>query len=130
MKAHPAFSSQAVEDVFDRTPKPIRNGMHRLRDLIYAEANSPVSETLKWGQPSFAVQGGSPLRIAPTKDGGFALYTICQTSLIPDFAETFPGMDKIEGTRAILFEDEDQIDPGRHSLLIRHALTYHKKRST
>ena len=127
-----AFTSPAVEQVFASAPTPIREGMHKLRDLIYEEASSvesglSVSESLKWGQPSFVVQGGSPLRIAPRKDGGFALYAICQTSLIGDFAETFPGMDKIEGTRAVWFDGPSEIDPARHGLLIRHALTYHRK---
>jgi len=132
MSTRPAFTSKAVENVFDAAAKPVRDGMHRLRDLIFEEAQSidadlTVSETLKWGQPSFTVQGGTPLRIAPRKNGGFALYAICQTSLIGDYAETFPGLDKIEGTRAVLFDKPNEIDSARIGLLIRHALTYHRK---
>jgi hypothetical protein len=132
MSTHPPFASPAVEDVFKSAPRQVQTGMHRLRDLIFEVAHDidsdlTVSETRKWGQPSFVVQGGSPLRVAPRKDGGFALYAICQTSLIGDFAETFPNMDKIEGTRAVLFDDTDDIDDVRHGLLIRHALTYHRK---
>lgn len=132
MSMHPPFTSPAVKDVFNSAPSQVQTGMHRLRDLIFEVAQDidrglTVSETLKWGQPSFVVQGGSPLRIAARKEGGFALYAICQTSLIGDFAETFPNMDKIEGTRAVLFDNIDEIDDARHGLLIRHALTYHRK---
>jgi hypothetical protein len=37
----------------------------------------------------------------------------------------FPKADKIDGTRAILFDEPSQIDPIRHGMLIKSVLTYH-----
>ncbi len=127
------FENSAVKDVIDSYPPAARDGVLRLRELILETAADlpgigPVEETLKWGQPSYLTpvsKSGSTLRLGIPKTGGFALYAHCQTTIISTFAATFPGQDRIEGNRAILFDRTSQIDPERHVLLIRHGLTYH-----
>ena len=87
-----------------------------------------MTECLKWGQPAFttpATKSGSTLRIGCPKSGGFALYAHCQTNIISSYAANFPGMDRIEGNRAVVFSDVDEIDSARLSHLIAHALRYH-----
>lgn len=129
------FASKAVAEAFEAFPEDVREGVLVLRDLILEQAKQmpqvgPIEETLKWGQPSYLTpktKAGSTLRLGQPKTGGFAIYAHCQTSIISSFAEAFPGMDTIEGTRAIHFTSVDQIDPERHALLIRHALGYHLK---
>ena len=41
------------------------------------------------------------------------------------YRQAFPGWDRVDGNRAILFDTPDQIEPERLRHLIRHALTYH-----
>ncbi len=106
--------------------------MLALRRLVYAcAANDPrigrVEETLRWGQPAYIARKGSTLRIGATAEG-FALYAHCQTTIVSDFASAFPGLDRIEGNRAVHFEDASQIEPARHGQLIAHALGYHLRR--
>lgn len=117
-----------VKAAFDGMPA----GLLRLRDLIFDVASGlpeigDLSETLRWGQPAYVTskRAGASLRLGVPKSGSFALYTHCQTPLIADFAMAFPKMDKIEGARAILFDDPSQIDPIRHGMLIKSVLTYH-----
>ena len=117
-----------VQNAFDGLPA----GAQNLRQLIYAvAADLPqighLQEVLRWGQPAYVTskRAGASLRIGAPKTGGFALYTHCQTSLIADFSAAFPNMDKVEGTRAIHFDDPSQIDPARHGMLIKSILTYH-----
>lgn len=124
--------NQEVQAVFDAAPLHARETMLRLRTLIFeVAANLPeigrIHETLRWGQPAYVTskRAGASLRIAVPKTGGVALYTHCQTSLIADFTATFPGMDRVEGSRAVHFEDATQIDPVRHAMLITSVLTYH-----
>lgn len=129
----PPFGSDAVASAFGIMPPDARRGVLALRVLIFKTAArlpevGPIKEALRWGQPSYLTpqtKSGSTLRLGVHKQGKFALFAHCQTDIISSFANTFPGQDRIEGTRAILFDDIGQIDPARHGLLIRHALTYH-----
>ncbi len=122
-----------VRDALDAAPRAARDGLWALRTLILETAASlpdvgRVEETLKWGQPAFLTpetKSGSTLRIGCPKSGGFALYAHCQTTIISNFAATFPGQDQIEGNRAVHFKHVDCIDPARHGQLISHALRYH-----
>lgn len=122
-----------VADVFARFGPAAKPGLLRLRRLVFEVADDlpkvgHVAEVLRWGQPSYitpVTKSGSTIRLGVPKAGGFALYTHCQTTLISDFAATFPAWDKIEGNRAVLFKSVDDIEPHRHGLLIEAALTYH-----
>ena len=122
----------AVDAVISGYPAATRDGVMALRGLIYEVARTlpdigPLDETLKWGQPSYLTpkHAGSTLRIGPHRDAAFAIYAHCQTTIIASYAQAFPGWDRIDGNRAVLFDTPDQIEPERLSHLIRHALTYH-----
>lgn len=82
------------------------------------------------GQPAYLTQtkSGSTIRLGLPKTGGFAIYTHCQTSIIPEFRSLFPDDYAYEGTRAVHFGSASELDPDQLSLLIRSALTYHQKR--
>ena len=87
-----------------------------------------LEEALRWGQPAYLTperKAGTTIRLGVPKQARFALFVHCQTRLITDYSEMFPGQDRIDGSRAILFDDATQIDPVRHGWLIRRALTYH-----
>ncbi len=124
-----------VSAAFDAFPDSAKPGLMRLRALILeCASNLPqvgeLKEELRWGQPAYlpsTPKTGSTLRLGVPKSGGFAIYAHCGTSIIRDFAEAFPGMDRIEGNRAVQFDNMDQIDAARHGQLIHHALTYHLK---
>lgn len=113
---------------FDALP----TGAQNLRRLIVSVAADlpqigEVQEVLRWGQPAYVTSkhAGASLRIGAPETSGFALYTHCQASLIADFSTAFPDMDRVEGTRAIHFDDPSQIDPARPGMLIKSILTYH-----
>ena len=123
----------AIARAITAAPEPAQKGLWALRALILETAASlpnvgRVEECLKWGQPAFTTpetKSGSTLRLGCPKSGGFALYAHCQSTIISSFAEAFPGLDTIEGNRAVHFSDASQIDPSRHGQLIAHALQYH-----
>lgn len=126
------FANDAVRAVFDVVPERDRVGLLRLRELIFDIAESldavpAVKEDLRWGQPAYLTPArvGSTIRLGQPKTGGFAIYAHCQTPIISDFAEAYPGWDQYDGNRAVLFTNPKQIDPVRHGALIASALTYH-----
>ncbi|QIE45449.1 DUF1801 domain-containing protein [Pseudohalocynthiibacter aestuariivivens] len=122
-----------VACVIDAYAPEVRAGVSHLRALIYdVAANLPqnvtINETLKWGQPAYRPRtGGTTLRLGPHRDACFALFGHCQSTVITAYAQAFPGWDRLDGNRAVLFDTLEQIEPERLSHLIAHALTYHQK---
>ena len=124
-----------VQAVIDAAPPAARQGMLRLRELIFAEAADlpgigPVTESLRWGQPAYLTLetgAGSTLRIGVPKAGGFAIYANCQTTLISGLREVAGDQLRYEGNRAVLFADVAEVRADLVGLLIRRALTWHRQ---
>lgn len=124
------FDDPAVAAAFEALPEDTRKGALFLRQLIFDTAQSlpvaqPLREELRWGQPAYLAPKGSTIRLGGHKSAPFALFVHCQSRLMGDFASAFPGEDRIDGNRAVLFDDPQQIDETRHGWLIARALTYH-----
>ncbi|WP_299391616.1 DUF1801 domain-containing protein [Pelagibius sp.] len=107
-----------------------------LRALIFETAAATpgvgtLEETLKWGQPAYLTpetRSGSTLRLGLPKNGGFALYVHCQTTIISDFRSFFPDAFAYDGNRAVRFDAGAALPREELTLLIRSALTYHLKK--
>jgi hypothetical protein len=133
-----AFADPAVAAVFERYPRPLRDRLLALRQLIFDTAAATdgvgaLDETLKWGQPSYltaATNSGTTIRIDALKGdpSRYALFVHCQTSLIETFRELYPEAMHYEGKRAIHFDVAD--DPPEEALshCIGLALTYHRNK--
>jgi hypothetical protein len=127
------YASDQIAEAFERFAPNQRAGLVTLRAMIFEIAAElpeigPVEEVLRWGQPAYltpSTGAATTLRLGVPKGGGFALFVHCRTRLIADFKAAFPGRDRIDGTRGVLFDDPAQIDRNRHGFLIRSALTYH-----
>lgn len=124
------FDDPAVAAAYQALPAGTRVGALALRQLILETATSlpraqPLQEALRWGQPAYLAPKGSTIRLGGHKAARFALFVHCQSRLMGDFTSAFPGEDRIDGNRAVLFDDPDQIDATRHGWLIARALTYH-----
>lgn len=123
---HPAFASPEIARVFDACPAPVRATLLALRTMIYAEAahlGVPVTENLKWGQPSYVTPNGTPLRLGHPKTGGAAIFAHCQSRIIPELREIAPELD-YDGTRAVHLAPDHALPVAPLRLMIRRALTY------
>jgi hypothetical protein len=131
-KSYP-FAEKNIADVFDSYPRPLRGGILHLRELIFkvAEGDARIgtlTESLKWGQPSYVPampNVGTPIRLGLPKSGGFAAFVHCQTTVVSEFAALFADDFAFDGTRAVLFAPDAEIDEDKVGLLISRALTYH-----
>jgi len=97
------------------------------------EATGGLTETLKWGQPSWLPKTprvGTTVRIDARKapEAGCALFVHCQTSLAEEFRELYPGVFAFEGNRALLFEADADLPREALKHCIGLALTYHLRR--
>jgi hypothetical protein len=131
------FSDSDVASVFKAYPPGIRAKLMALRELVFDTAArtagvGPLTETLKWGQPSYLTQetgSGTTVRIDRLKAGdGYAVYFHCQSGLIGRFRELYPDAFRYEGKRAIVFDSGDRAPARelRHCLAL--ALTHHARK--
>lgn len=126
----------SIETSFDSYPVLARQMLMQLKALILEAAAENkiglVEESLKWGEPSFAVQGGSPVRIdwkEKHPDKCF-VYFQCQTSLVETFREIYGDTFEYDGKRAIVLELSESSLQKLSVLELKHCVTlslqYHK----
>ncbi|MGY3571881.1 DUF1801 domain-containing protein [Vibrio paucivorans] len=123
-----------VQDRFDQLPPQGRSRAKELRRLIssIAEQNhlGPIEESLKWGEISFSVAGGSPIRMdcKVSSPESFFVYFHCQTKLVDTFRELYPNLCTYHGNRALEFHSSEPLSSTELSHCIELALTYHKRK--
>ena len=115
-----------ISAVFDGYTTAQSCALIDLRALIFEEAArlgvGPVAETLKWGQPSYVVTKGTPLRLA-LLGGAPAVFVHCQTTIIEAARALFGGVAEFSGTRALILGGDARAE----AHVICAALTYHQR---
>ncbi|ALT00506.1 DUF1801 domain-containing protein [Lacimicrobium alkaliphilum] len=120
-----------IEAKFATYPAEAQRQLEAVRRLIFlvAEENhlGNVEETLKWGEASYLVKGGTTIRMDwKAKDpNAIKVCFHCQTRLIETFREIYQDEFEYEGKRAIVIPLDATLkeDPLGHCLQM--ALTYH-----
>jgi hypothetical protein len=122
-----------VEAVFSNYPDSVKSKMLMLRNLIIETASeideiSNLEETLKWGEPSYLTRHGSTLRIdwKPKFPNQYAMYFKCTSRLVETFKLIFQDNFDFQGTRAIIFQLDDEIPEIQLKQCIKATLLYHK----
>lgn len=104
-----------------------------VRDLVFEAADEhpqigPVSETLKWGEPSYltpVTKAGSTLRLSQTrKDEKPALFVNCKTDLIAQFRTLYPDTFMYDGVRALIVDGPPEMVREELKHCIALTLTY------
>jgi Domain of unknown function (DU1801) len=133
------FADPRVASRFKSYPSALRTRLMALRELMFDTATTTagvgrLTETLKWGQPSYLTEetgSGTTVRIDSLKsDDGYAVYFHCQSGLIGQFRELYPGTFKFEGKRAILFDAKDRLPVRQLRHCIALALTHHLRKKS
>lgn len=122
-----------VETVFNNYPEEVKPKIEELQQLIIETAEEAeniewLEETLKWGEPSYITKHGSTLRMdwKPKSPDQYAMYFQCTSKLVPSFKEKFGNLFNYEGTRAIVFQLNEEIPKAQLKECIKATLTYHK----
>lgn len=120
-----------IAQTLSRYPNDAQTQLLAIRALIFATATqeniTDLSETLKWGEPSYTCKSGSTIRMdwkAKTPDVVYVFFH-CQTKLIDTFRELFSGELVFEGKRAIVLSLNHAVPTGILSQCISMALRYH-----
>ena len=129
-----------VAAAFDSFPDALRVALLTVRTLIFQAAGQntaigPLTETLKWGEPSFLTtksKSGSTIRMAwkPAMADHVGLFFNCQTTLVETMRDIYPDSFLYQKNRAALVNIPAPLptDPIAH--ICEMAMTYHlnKKR--
>ena len=125
---------QELRSAFDAVPDDVRRRWIELRELVLETAArtdgvSSVSENLKWGEPSFSVRSGTPVRLGwkPSSPGIVRLLVHCQTDLVARWRERYGDLFAFEGTRAIALPLDQILLREELSHCIAMALTYKRR---
>lgn len=108
----------------------------RLKALILETARETdgvgeLSESLKWGEPSFAPAKpriGSSVRLVIRDAETVAMLFICHTHLVDRFREIYPDTFAFEGNRALVFSAQEEIPVAETKHCIAMALTWHLRK--
>ncbi|WP_286235384.1 DUF1801 domain-containing protein [Thalassotalea sediminis] len=123
-----------VKQKFDRYPSHVAKILIEVRSLIFSIAKDngieDLSETLKWGEPSYLCKTGTTIRYDwKEKDPHhFFIYFHCQTRLIDTFKEVYGDTFNYQGNRALVFALGDPIPINELSHCLLLALCYKKRR--
>lgn len=126
---------QQILDKFDAYQPEAKDALLKIRQLIFDVAEQlrcgDVTESLKWGEASFAVKSGSPIRLdwkAKSPDNYFLFFN-CNTKLVATFRELYSDQLKFEGNRAIKLSLNEPLPIEAVTHCIGLALKYHHIKS-
>ncbi|AOM39841.1 DUF1801 domain-containing protein [Xenorhabdus hominickii] len=126
-----AFQSNAVHSVFNHYPERYKKLLLTLRALIFdvaskTEGVGSMTETLKWGQPSYLTLetgSGTTIRLDRFGDSHVAIFFHCQTTLVDTFRTLFPELNYSKN-RAIVLDPKADLPTDELSICIEMSLTY------
>ena len=130
--------SPRVAAVVSAYPAAAQKRHAELRALLMTEAErlgvGPLTETLKWGQPSYAPltpKIGTTLRLWRDKSGNHpALFVPCSTTLVQEFRDSHGDGLEFDGNRGLVLTNGLT---GKEEVVchfISAALTYHLRKRT
>jgi len=115
----------SVKQKFETYPDNISILLQNIRNLIFNVAKqdeiSDITETLKWGEPSYISNIGSTIRFdwKAKHPDQYGVYFNCKTSLVETFKEVYGDTFTYEGNRAIIFK----VDQGVPLTELAHCIS-------
>ncbi|MEZ8661003.1 DUF1801 domain-containing protein [Vibrio cyclitrophicus] len=125
---------KAIKTHFDEYPDDVRGRLEELRSLIFELSSDlglgDVEESLKWGEPSYSVKTGSPIRIdwKLKSPNNYFLFFNCQTKLVDTFRELHDGTLAFQGNRSIILNLTEPLPKASIKQCLELALTYQQRK--
>lgn len=122
----------SVQKKFSTYPETVAVLLNSVRDIILNVAQQDdifdLTETLKWGEPSYVSKVGSTIRIdwKAKYPEQYCIYFNCKTSLIAAFKEIYGDTFTYEGNRAIVFKINQPVPYKTLAHCISMSLRYKK----
>ncbi len=113
-------------------PDYVVKQMLLVREMIYTQAELlniySIEETLKWGQISYLVKGGSTIRLGydASCEQSYSLYFNCKSLLVETFKTLYPDTFRYIGNRELQLLINQPLPEKELQHCLRMALSYHK----
>ncbi|MBF4307456.1 DUF1801 domain-containing protein [Vibrio anguillarum] len=126
---------KVVKARFDEYPENVRIRLEELRNLVFQIVSEldlgDVDESLKWGEPSYSVKTGSPLRMdwKLKSPNNYYLFFNCQTKLVDTFRELYCEELEFQGNRAIVLSLSKPLPETAIKSCLELALTYQQRKN-
>jgi hypothetical protein len=120
-----------VKSKIEAPPEIAKLFLLSIRELMHAIAKEEnlgtVTESLKWGEPSFQTKKGSPVRMdwKPKSPATISVYFNCKTRLIETFKEVYPDAFEYVGNREIKIPLSEPLPEAELKACLSMALRYH-----
>lgn len=120
-----------VKEKFDTYSVQAKKKLLEIRqaifDVAHDDAVGEVTETLKWGEPSYLVKNGSTIRIdwKIKKPNQISIFFNCKTSLVSTFREIYGDRLDTVGNRELVFLVSDALPMLEMKACLSMALRYH-----
>ena len=118
-------------DLFENYPARTRYQLAQLKrwikDLAQEKQLGRVTESIKWGQASYSVKNGSPIRLGWSEKtpNYVSIYFHCQSRLVSTFRELYPNELEYVGNREIRLAVDTPLPEAVLKHCIEMALKYH-----
>lgn len=125
---------KGVRNRFGEYPENARDRLEELRNLVLRVVSDlelgEVDESLKWGEPSYSVKTGSPLRMdwKMKSPNNYYLFFNCQTKLVDTFRELYGEVLETQGNRAIVLSLSEPLPETIIKHCLELALTYQQRK--
>lgn len=123
--------SDSIKEKLDAYPIDACNRLIEIRALILEvadeEALGEITESLKWGEPSFTAKKGSPIRMdwKPKNPNQISVFFNCKTTLIETFKEIHQDTFQFVDTREIVLPLSQPVPMLELKACLSMALRYH-----
>ena len=123
---------RAIKEKFESYPLEARKRLKEIRRIIFeiaAEENlGAITESLKWSEPSYSSEIGSPVRIGwrSKYPNQVSVFVNCKTVLIETYKEVYRDTFKYVGNREIVLSLSGPMPVKELKGCISMALQYHK----
>jgi len=121
-----------VKEKIESYPFEARKRLCEIRSVIFAVAEEKglgvITETLKWGEPSYSSKIGSPVRMdwKPKKPEQVSVFVNCKSLLIETYKEVYGNSLKYVGNRELVFPLSAPLPLTELRGCMSMALQYHK----
>lgn len=121
-----------VLDIIESYPPEASSYLKQIRSLIFLVAEEQnlgeITETLKWGEPSYICKHGSTLRIdfKSKNPQTISLFFNCKTIIVETIREIFGDSFAYNGNRELILQLNEPLPEEKLKICISFALQYHK----
>jgi len=128
----PEFSDIAVQAKFENYPADAQQRLLRIRSMIFELVSElelgTCEENLKWGEPSYAVKSGSPIRLdwKEKHPERVSIFFNCNTRLVATFRDLYTGLLEFDGNRELILPLSQPLPEKELKHCLQLALTYKK----